>query len=144
MSNPTKERLAAEAIAVVRRNTEEVQGRGDFEVFEQLFAPTIIDHTPQRGFGADRNAVRALYGAMRTAFPDFTLALRCFLCGRRQRDRGGCGRDYSAHQRWWRNVDEPIHRHQSWALLGFVRPVAVRIELKQDLRDGFEAHMESG
>jgi len=72
MSDPTKERLSAEAIAVVRRNTEEVQGRGDFELFQNLFAPNFIDHTPQRGFGTDRNAVRALYGAMRTAFPDFT------------------------------------------------------------------------
>jgi hypothetical protein len=70
-SGSTKERLAKEAIAVVRRNTEEVQGRGDFELFERLFAPGFVDHTPQRGFGADKEAVRALYRAMRTAFPDF-------------------------------------------------------------------------
>src|SRR5262245_9325186 len=60
-----------EAIAVVRRNAEEVQGRGDFEVFDQLFATDFVDHTPQRGFGADREAVRALYRAIRTSFPDF-------------------------------------------------------------------------
>ena len=36
-------------IAVVRRNTEEVQGRGNFEVFEELFAADFVDHTPQPG-----------------------------------------------------------------------------------------------
>jgi predicted ester cyclase len=71
MSQADQEHQATEAIAVVRRNTEEVQGRGDFALFERLFAPDFIDHTPQRGFGADREAVRALYCAMRTAFPDF-------------------------------------------------------------------------
>ena len=40
---------AEEAIAVVRRNTEEVQGQGNFEVFEELFAPDFVDHTPQPG-----------------------------------------------------------------------------------------------
>jgi hypothetical protein len=36
-------------IAVVRRNTEEVQSRGNFEVFEELFASDFVDHTPQPG-----------------------------------------------------------------------------------------------
>jgi predicted ester cyclase len=62
---------ASEAIAIVRRNTEAVRGRGDFEVFDELFAADFVDHTPQRGFGADREAVRALYRAVRAAFPDF-------------------------------------------------------------------------
>jgi hypothetical protein len=35
------------AKAVVRRNTEEVQGRGNFELFEELFADDFLDHTPQ-------------------------------------------------------------------------------------------------
>ena len=33
------------AKAVVRRNTEEVQGKGNFEVFEELFADDFVDHT---------------------------------------------------------------------------------------------------
>jgi hypothetical protein len=61
----------SEAIAVVRRNTEEVQGRGNFDIFDELFADDFVDHTPQRGFGADRTAVRVLYRAIREAFPDF-------------------------------------------------------------------------
>ena len=41
--------MSSEAgIAVVRRNTEEVQSRGNFEVFEELFAPDFVDHTPGR------------------------------------------------------------------------------------------------
>jgi steroid delta-isomerase-like uncharacterized protein len=61
-----------EAIAVVRRNTEEVQGKGNYEVFEELFAKDFVDHTPQPGgFSADRDGARNLYKALRTAFPDF-------------------------------------------------------------------------
>ncbi|HEY4289569.1 MAG TPA: NmrA family NAD(P)-binding protein [Puia sp.] len=59
-------------MAVVRRNTKEVQSEGDFSVFEELFAPDFIDHTPQPGgFKADRESVRTLYQMLRTAFPDF-------------------------------------------------------------------------
>src|ERR1700730_15145784 len=32
---------------VVRRNTDEVQGGGNFAVFEELFADDFLDHTPQ-------------------------------------------------------------------------------------------------
>jgi hypothetical protein len=35
------------AIAVVRRNTEEVQGKGNWGLFEELFADDFVDHTPQ-------------------------------------------------------------------------------------------------
>jgi SnoaL-like polyketide cyclase len=59
-------------IAVVRRNTEEVQGRGNFEVFEELFASDFVDHTPQPGgFTPDRDGARNLYRTLRAAFPDF-------------------------------------------------------------------------
>jgi uncharacterized protein YbjT (DUF2867 family)/predicted ester cyclase len=59
-------------IAVVRRNTEEVQSKGNFGIFEELFSPDFIDHTPQPGgFKADRNSVKRLYQMLRTAFPDF-------------------------------------------------------------------------
>jgi hypothetical protein len=62
---------AENGIAVVRPNTEEVQGRGNFEVFEELF-DADVDHTPQPGgFTADRDGARNLYRALRAAFPDF-------------------------------------------------------------------------
>jgi ketosteroid isomerase-like protein len=46
------------AKAVVRRNTEEVQGRGDFRVFEELFADDFVDHTTQPGTSPDKAGVR--------------------------------------------------------------------------------------
>jgi len=59
------------AKAVVRRNTEEVQGKGNFEVFEELFADDFVDHTPQPNMTPNKGGVRKLYGYMRKAFPDF-------------------------------------------------------------------------
>ncbi|HEV7421765.1 MAG TPA: ester cyclase [Mycobacterium sp.] len=59
------------ARSVVRRNTEEVQGRGDFALFEELFADDFVDHTPQPGTTADKDGVRVLYKRLRGAFPDF-------------------------------------------------------------------------
>jgi len=55
---------------VVRRNTEEVQGGGDFEVFDELFADDFVDHTPQPGMTPDKGGVRQLYSGLRAAFPD--------------------------------------------------------------------------
>lgn len=59
------------AKAVVRRNTEEVQGKGNFEVFEEIFADDFVDHTPQPAMTPDKAGVRGLYKAIREAFPDF-------------------------------------------------------------------------
>ncbi len=58
------------AKAVVRRNTEDVQSRGDFQVFEELFADDYVDHTPQPGRSGDKAGTRALYRLLREAFPD--------------------------------------------------------------------------
>ena len=59
------------AKAVVRRNTEEVQGKGNFDVFEELFADDFFDHTPQPNMTPDKSGARGLYKALREAFPDF-------------------------------------------------------------------------
>src|SRR5215813_13381527 len=59
------------AKAVVRQNSEEVQGKGNFDVFEQLFADDFVDHTTQPGTTPDKAGVRKLYTYMREAFPDF-------------------------------------------------------------------------
>src|SRR5207244_13512778 len=59
------------AKAVVRRNTEEVQGKGRFDIFEELFADDFVDHTPQPNMTPDKAGVRKLYGYIRHAFPDF-------------------------------------------------------------------------
>ena len=63
--------ISEAAKAVVRRNTEEVQGKGHFEVFEELFADDFVDHTTQPGTTPDKAGVRNLYTYLREAFPDF-------------------------------------------------------------------------
>jgi hypothetical protein len=68
MSNTTSSDAAK---AAVRRNTEEVQSRGNFDVFEELFARDFVDHTPQPGRTPDRDGARELYRVLRSAFPDF-------------------------------------------------------------------------
>jgi steroid delta-isomerase-like uncharacterized protein len=63
--------ISQSAIAVVRRNTEDVQGKGDYNLFEQLFAQDFVDHTPQPGGTPDRQGALRLYKTLRSAFPDF-------------------------------------------------------------------------
>jgi len=59
------------AKAVVRRNTEEVQSRGNFDVFEELFTVDFVDHTPQPNCTLDRDGARSHYRTLRAACPDF-------------------------------------------------------------------------
>jgi len=63
--------LSEVAKAVVRRNTEEVQSQGNFDVFDELFSDDFVDHTPQPNMVPDKEGVRGLYQTLRTAFPDF-------------------------------------------------------------------------
>jgi predicted ester cyclase len=65
-----------QAKAVVRRNTEQVQVGGDFDLFDELFADDFLDHTPQPGFSSDKDGVRLLYKGLRAAFPDFKADIR--------------------------------------------------------------------
>src|SRR5262245_39766755 len=80
--------VSDEAKAVVRRSTEEVQGEGRFEVFEELFADDFVDHTTQPGTGMtpDKAGVRKLYTYIREAFPDFHADNPLATCGRRPSD----------------------------------------------------------
>jgi len=57
--------------AVVRRNTEEVQGKGNYELFDQLFSDNFLDHTPQPNCTPDKAGALGLYKKLRAAFPDF-------------------------------------------------------------------------
>jgi len=59
------------AKAVVRRNTEEVQGGGDYALFDALFADNFLDHTPQPNCTPDKAGALGLYKTLRAAFPDF-------------------------------------------------------------------------
>lgn len=63
--------ISEAAKAVIRRNTEEVQGGGNWALFDELFADDFLDHTPQPNSGADKAGVLGLYRKLREAFPDF-------------------------------------------------------------------------
>jgi len=64
--------IAGEAAkAVVRRNTEEVQGGGNYALFDELFSDDFLDHTPQPNCTPDKAGALGLYKTLRTAFPDF-------------------------------------------------------------------------
>lgn len=68
MSSPSESDIAK---TVIRRNTEQVQGGGDWALFDQLFADDFLDHTPQPGCTPDKPGALGLYKNLRTAFPDF-------------------------------------------------------------------------
>ena len=61
----TGDSVSDAAKAVVRRNTEEVQGGGNFDVFEELFADDFVDHTTQPGTSSDKAGVRPFRTFMR-------------------------------------------------------------------------------
>ncbi len=63
--------ISEAAKAVIRRNTEEVQGGGNWALFDELFADDFVDHTPQPKTTADKAGVLTLYRRLREAFPDF-------------------------------------------------------------------------
>ena len=76
----TKISISEAAKAVVRRNTEEVQSGGNFQVFEELFADDFLDHTPQPGRSPDKAGARASFTGFcalpsRTSAPTFTGSL---------------------------------------------------------------------
>ena len=67
-----KNNNAQQAKNIVLRGITEIQSKGNFEIFEEVFAPDFVDHTPQAGgFKADRESVKHLYQMLRNAFPDF-------------------------------------------------------------------------
>ncbi len=70
-----------ELIEVVKQSTMLVQGQGDFELFDKIFADEYIDHTPQKGgFAADKDGTKSLYKALRQAFPDFRAEIHWQIC----------------------------------------------------------------
>ncbi|MBZ9791618.1 ester cyclase [Rhizobium sp. 3T7] len=56
---------------VIRQLLEGVQRDGDFDLFERLFAPDYVDHTPFGDARPDRNGTREIYRTFRAAFPDW-------------------------------------------------------------------------
>lgn len=63
--------ISEQAKAIILRNTLEVQGGGDWALFDTLFSDDFYDHTPQPGMARDKASVLGLYQRLRVAFPDF-------------------------------------------------------------------------
>lgn len=55
----------------INRLLEGVQRDGDFALFEELFAPNYVDHTPFGGFAPNRDGTRQIYQTFRAAFSDW-------------------------------------------------------------------------
>jgi hypothetical protein len=68
----TSSNSSAAAKAIVRRNTEEVQGGGNFEVFEELFADDFLDHTHSRTARPTRQARESCIERCAPHSPTFT------------------------------------------------------------------------
>ena len=60
------------AKAVVRRNTEEVQGGGNFDVFDELFADDFSTTHRSRAAHPTRRARGSCIGCYALPFPTFT------------------------------------------------------------------------
>lgn len=63
--------ISEAAKALIRRNTDEVQGGGNWALFDELFADDFLDHTPQPNCTPDKAGALSLYRKLREAFPDF-------------------------------------------------------------------------
>lgn len=48
-----------------------VEGGGDYELYDELFADDFVDHTPQPGRTPDKAGALELDKVLRAAFPDF-------------------------------------------------------------------------
>jgi steroid delta-isomerase-like uncharacterized protein len=56
--------------AIARRTTEEIWGKGNLALIDELFAPNFVDHNPMPGFAPDREGLKQSVVGMRAAFPD--------------------------------------------------------------------------
>jgi steroid delta-isomerase-like uncharacterized protein len=55
---------------IVRRFVEEAQSRGNLAAIDEYLAPDFVDHSALPGVPPTREGVRALFSALRAAFPD--------------------------------------------------------------------------
>jgi predicted ester cyclase len=67
----SSDNVSEAAKAVVRRNTEEAQGGGDWALCDELFCDGFVDHTPQPGRTPDKAGALELCQTLRAAFPGF-------------------------------------------------------------------------
>ncbi len=61
--------------AIARRFAEEVWGKGNLDVVDELLATNFVNHDPSPGMTPDREGFRKMVSMFQTAFPDFHLTL---------------------------------------------------------------------
>jgi predicted ester cyclase len=59
-----------EAKNLYRRMVEEVVNQGKFDVVEEIFDPSYVDHVAPPGAPAGLEGVKMIFGLFRTGFPD--------------------------------------------------------------------------
>lgn len=65
--------LAAEHMSLFRRVIEEGFTKMQFDVFDQIISPDIVEHQP--GMGAGPEGVKGAVTYLHSVFPDFTLTV---------------------------------------------------------------------
>jgi steroid delta-isomerase-like uncharacterized protein len=63
---------AEENTALIRRLNEEFWNAGKAAVFDEVFAPDYVDHSPAPGQAPDREGFRQVAAALRAALPDLS------------------------------------------------------------------------
>ena len=58
-----------------RRFFEEVWGKGNLQVIDELTSPEFVDHNPVPGFPPGREGLKQFIGAYRAAFPDMKVTV---------------------------------------------------------------------
>ena len=62
--------------AIVRRLVEEAQSAGNISLVDELLSSDFIDHTPLPGFSPTREGIKALFTALRVAFPNLHVTIQ--------------------------------------------------------------------
>jgi predicted ester cyclase len=55
---------------IARRITEEIWGKGNLALIDELFAPNYVDHNPMPGLAPNREGLKQSVTMMQAAFPD--------------------------------------------------------------------------
>jgi steroid delta-isomerase-like uncharacterized protein len=61
--------------AVVTRLVVEAEQNGNLAVLDELLSADFVDHTPLPGHSPDKAGVRALFAALKGAFPDLRITI---------------------------------------------------------------------
>ncbi len=62
--------------ALVARFVREAEQDGNLALIDELLPPDFVDHTPLPGLPPTREGVKALFAALKTAFPDLAITIQ--------------------------------------------------------------------